>query len=153
MGPAAAHASERRLGQALTGTLSARVWVVSRGPERSSRRRRESERQQRLPRAVEAGRLKHARVHEPAHPAVAVRWVRVVVEAADSGEDLAASKIPLLDLVVEAFGVCAEAVEVVAKAPLDGVEPSLLWIVAGVDTALLDQIVLELFENQRLEVA
>jgi hypothetical protein len=54
---------------------------------------------------------------------------------------------------VEAFGVRAEALEVGAKAPLDGVEPSLPWIVAGVDAALFDQIVLELFENRRLEVA
>ena len=97
--------------------------------------------------------MQHSRVHEPAQPAVAAERIRVVVEAADSGKDPAAAEIPFLDLVVGAFDVAAEAVEILVKTLLDPVEPCVGRVVAGVDAALLEEVVLERFEDQRVEVA
>ena len=62
-------------------------------------------------------------------------------------------KIPLLDLVVGTFDVGAEAVEIIVKALLDAIEPCVARVMAGVDAALLDEVVLEFFEDQRVEVA
>src|SRR5262245_59807653 len=56
------------------------------------------------------------------------------------------------DLVMVAVGVGAEAREVGAEALLHRVEPRLPRIVAGVDAAGLEQVVVDLFEDQRVEV-
>src|SRR5438034_11820552 len=51
------------------------------------------------------------------------------------------------------FDVGAEAVEIVAKPLLDRVPLCLLRVVARVDTALLEEVVVDLLEDQRVEVA
>src|SRR3954466_11937035 len=129
----------------------ARVSAASSRRTRSTSRR--SEQQERLADAPECGGLEHAGIDEPGHPAEAAARIRVVVEAADRCEAPAAAKVPLLDLVVPIFDVGAEAVEIVAKALLDRAQPCLLQVVAGVDTALLEEVVLDLLEDQRVEVA
>jgi len=97
--------------------------------------------------------LEHAGIDEPAHPAEAAARIRVVVEAADRCEAPAAAEVPLLDLFVPIFDVGAEAVEIVAKPLLDRAQPCLLRVVAGVDTALIEEVVFDLLEDQRVEVA
>jgi hypothetical protein len=47
---------------------------------------------------------------------VAAIGIRLVVEAADGGEDAAVAEVPLLDLVVVALDVRAEAAQVFAQA-------------------------------------
>jgi hypothetical protein len=54
---------------------------------------------------------------------------------------------------VEPFDVAPEALEIVAKVSFHTVEPPSPRFVARVDTALLDQVVLELLEDQRRQIA
>jgi hypothetical protein len=89
--------------------------------EPRSRAARGGSEQERLADSVEGSGLEHACIDEPVHPAVAAERVRVVVEAADGSERPAAAGYPLLDLAVAIFNAGAEAVEIVAKALLDGV--------------------------------
>jgi hypothetical protein len=49
-----------------------------------------------------------------AHPAVAAERIRLVIDISDGGEGPAAADVSFLDLVVVAFDVGSEAVEVVA---------------------------------------
>jgi hypothetical protein len=65
---------------------------------------------------VEAARLEHLRVGEPAQPAVAAQRIRVIVEVAEGGKRLCPVEVPLLDLVMGTFDVGAKAVEIFAKA-------------------------------------
>jgi len=54
------------------------------------------------------------------------------------------------DAAAHALDVVSEAVEIVAEARLDGVEPGLLRVVVGVDTAHLGPVVPDLLEDQRV---
>jgi hypothetical protein len=53
-------------------------------------------------------------VQEAAHPAVAAERIRLVIDISDGGEGPAAADVSFLDLVVVAFDVGSEPVEVVA---------------------------------------
>ena len=90
---------------------------------------------------------------EAAQPAVAAVRVGLVVEAADRGEDAAVAEVPLLDLVVAALDVLAEAPQVLVQARLDRLEPGLLRVLVGVDPAQHEEVVLDLLEDQRVDVA
>ena len=79
--------------------------------------------------------------------------VRLVVGRADGCEDTAAVEVPLLDLVVVSLDVRAEAVEVVAKPRLDGLEPRLIRVAPGVDAAHLEEVVLDRVQTESLDVA
>ena len=94
--------------------------------------------------ALEPGGDERAGVEQPAHPAVAAVGVRLVVDAPDRREDAAVEVVPLLDLVVAALDVGAEALEVARGAAPCTVEPGVAWILARVDAAQLEQVVLDL---------
>ena len=143
--------------QRIRGRLDTSAAATARRPGPRERRRRSfavlvEEREALRTRVKPAAALRTG-IHEAAQPAMAAVGLRLVVEAADRGEDAAVAEVPLLDLVVVALDVRAEAAQVLVQARLDGLEPGVLRVAAGVDAAEREQVVLDLVEGQRVDVA
>jgi len=79
--------------------------------------------------------------------------VGLALEAAHRREDAAVPEIPLLDLVVVALDVGAEGRQVGAQPLLDRREPVLARIPGGIDPAADEQVVVDLLQADRVEVA
>ena len=86
---------------------------------------------------LESGRRERPGLDEPAHPAEAAVRIGLVVVVPDRGEDPSVAEIPLLDLVVTAFGIGAEALQIRAEPFLHPREPRLTRIAIRIDPAEL----------------
>src|SRR6266851_1849337 len=106
-----------------------------------------------LAHTLETGDAEHTAVDEPAQPAVSAVGIELVFVRPDRGEDAPASEVPLLDLVVVAVDVAPKRIKVRPQTLLHSGEPALARVVAHVDAALLEQIVLDLLEDERVDVA
>src|SRR5258708_3744834 len=105
-----------------------------------------------LAHTLEPGDAEHAAVEEPTEPAVSSVWIELVLVGSDRRKDTSAPEVPLLDLVVVAVDVDAERLEVRRQALLHRGEPCLARVVIHVDAALLEQVVFDLFEDERGDV-
>jgi Mechanosensitive ion channel len=78
--------------------------------------------------------------------------VCLVVEASHRGEDPPSTEVPLLDLVVVALDVLAKPFQVGPKPLLHRVEPDVTRVAIWVDPGENEQVVLDLFEHERIHV-
>ena len=79
--------------------------------------------------------------------------IGLVLLTSNRREHASVGVLPLLDLVVVALDVRAEALPVCVQPFLHRREPCLPRVVVGIHTAQLEQVVLDLLEDQRVDVA
>jgi hypothetical protein len=84
---------------------------------------------------------------------VAAQRIGLVLEAPDGGEDAPVDVVPLLDLIVVPIDVRPELLEIRTQALLDRVPPRIARVDVRANPAELEQVVFDLVEDQRADVA